>query len=306
MRVAAIDCGTNSIRLLVLESSADGVTKLARRTTIVRLGQGVDATGEFHPDALARTFAACDDYAAQLESLGSVDRLRFVATSAARDARNREDFFAGVEQRFGVRPDIISGTEEATLSFAGAAAGIRDAADPVLVIDIGGGSTELIRGTVAEPTPAIEAAQSLDIGAVRVRERFLLDDPPTPDQVAAARAHVNALLDASTVPLDGIRTWVGVAGTVTTMAGVDLALPAYDRTLVHHHTLDHDTIETISRRWLSSSVDQVSQEPSMHPQRAEIICAGGLILAEIARRLEVPLVVSESDILDGIAADLLA
>lgn len=306
MRVAAIDCGTNSIRLLVLDSSEGAVTQLARRTTMVRLGQGVDATGEFHPDALDRTFAACEAYAAVIADLGGVDRIRFAATSAARDARNREDFFAGVEQRLGVRPEVISGEEEASLSFAGASAGFADVADPVLVIDIGGGSTELIRGSVSQGQVSIEASQSLDIGAVRVRERFLHDDPPTDEQIAAARAHVNHLLDECTVPLEGIRTWVGVAGTVTTMAGVSLGLPAYDRSLVHHTTLDHATIATISERWLTSTVEQVRTEPSMHPQRAEIICAGGLILAEIAQRVQVPLVVSESDILDGIAAGLLA
>ncbi|WP_022909516.1 Ppx/GppA phosphatase family protein [Aestuariimicrobium kwangyangense] len=302
MRVGAIDCGTNSIRLLVLESDGGEVAELARRTTMVRLGQGVDATGEFHADALARTFAACEDYAAIISELGGVERLRFVATSAARDAHNRELFFAGVEQRLGVRPEIASGDEEARLSYTGAAAGIPDAVDPVLVIDIGGGSTELIRGSGGR----IEAGQSLDMGAVRLRERFLRDDPPTSAQIDEAGAYVNSLLDDCHVDLRGIRTWVGVAGTVTTMAGVHLGLPRYDRRLVHHSVLDRDTIDEVAERWLTSTVEQVRAEPSMHPQRAEIICAGGLILREISHRVGVSLVVSESDILDGIAASLLA
>ncbi|MGD8216139.1 Ppx/GppA phosphatase family protein [Aestuariimicrobium sp. Y1814] len=303
MRLAAIDCGTNSIRLLVVDARPDGrLEEEARRTTMVRLGQGVDATGEFHPDALARTFAACDDYAALIDEVGGVDRLRFVATSAARDAANSGVFFQGVHERFGVMPDIIAGAEEARLSFTGASAGIEDPDDPVLVIDIGGGSTELVRGSEGH----IEVAESLDIGAVRLRERLLHDDPPTAEQVAAAREQVGVLLDASEVPLDGVGTFIGVAGTITTMGAVTLGLPAYDRSQVHRAVITPEVVHETATDWLSRTIESLRTIPSMHPQRAEIICAGALILDEITARVQRPLVVSESDILDGIALDLLS
>ena len=303
MRVAAIDCGTNSIRLLVADGRPDGrVDEEARRTIMVRLGQGVDATGEFHPDALARTFAACDEYASIIDDLGGVDRIRFVATSAARDAANSGVFFQGVQDRFGVMPDIVAGAEEARLSFTGASAGLEGRDDPVLVIDIGGGSTELVLGTEG----LIRAAQSLDIGAVRLRERLLHGDPPTPSQIAESRAHVASLLDGATVPLDGIATFVGVAGTVTTMGAVALGLPAYDRNRVHHTVIAPEVVHATAADWLSRTVESLRTSPSMHPQRAEIICAGALILDEIMARVDRPLIVSESDILDGIALDLLS
>lgn len=302
MRIAAIDCGTNSIRLLVLDARPDGrLVEETRRTTMVRLGQGVDATGEFHPDALARTFAACDEYAAIIDQLGGVDRVRFVATSAARDAANSHVFFAGVNERFGVMPDIVAGEEEARLSFTGASAGLQDVEEPVLVIDIGGGSTELIRGSGGQ----IEASQSLDIGAVRLRERFLHDDPPTPEQVAEAREYVGTMLDDCDVPLTGVGSFVGVAGTVTTMGAVALGLAAYDRSAVHLSVLSPDDVHATAAEWLASSVESLRKIPSMHPQRAEIICAGALILDEIMARVDRRLVVSESDILDGIALDML-
>ena len=303
MRIAAIDCGTNSIRLLVADSRADGrLEEEARRTTMVRLGQGVDATGEFHPDALARTFAACDDYAAVIDQLGGVDRVRFVATSAARDAANSAVFFHGVHERFGIMPDIVAGAEEARLSFSGACAGLEGRDDPVLVIDIGGGSTELVRGSGR----TIEVAESLDMGAVRLRERLLHGDPPTPSQIAEARAHVGTLLDQCAVPLDGIGTFIGVAGTVTTMGAVTLGLPAYDRKQVHHTVMQPEVVHATAADWLSRPVESLRTIASMHPQRAEIICAGALILDEIMARVDRPLIVSESDILDGIALDLLS
>lgn len=302
-RVAAIDCGTNSIRLLVAEPGADRrPVEVLRRTTIVRLGQGVDATGEFHPDALARTFAACDDYAALIAETGGVQQVRFVATSAARDAANSEEFFAGVEQHFGVRPDVITGAEEARLSFTGAVAGLPQAPDPVLVMDIGGGSTELIRGTGGN----IEEAESLTMGAVRLRERFLHDDPPTAAQVAEACERVNHLLDHCRVPLEGIATFVGVAGTVTSMAAAELGLPVYERSKVHLSVLGVERVEDVADEWLSRSVASLREIPSMQPQRAEIISAGALILGEVMKRVRVPLTVSESDILDGIAMEMLA
>nr|WP_203568451.1 Ppx/GppA phosphatase family protein [Aestuariimicrobium ganziense] len=301
--VAAIDCGTNSIRLLIASQGPAGeLVEHTRITTMVRLGQGVDATGEFHPDALQRTFAACDAYAEAIREHGGVDAVRFVATSAARDARNRDEFAAGVRERLGVDPVVVDGEEEAHLSFTGAVTGVPTALDPVLVMDIGGGSTELIRGEQGR----IVAEQSLDMGAVRLRERFLTDDPPTPEQIEAARAYAHDLLDQCEVPLDGIGTFIGVAGTATTMAAVDLKLPTYERSLVHQHVIAQGLIDENAERWLASTVEQVRTEPAMHPQRAEIICAGGLILQAVAQRVGRAMVVSESDILDGIAMDLLA
>ena len=232
-RVAAIDCGTNSIRLLIAEAGPDGsLVELDRRTEIVRLGQGVDATGEFHPDALARTFAATDAYAALIRDAGVPSRrTRFVATSASRDARNREVFFAGIRDRLGVTPEVISGDTEAQLSFAGALSRVDPAAEPVLVIDIGGGSTELIVGSGAG---VVESAISLDIGSVRLTERFLrAAHPPEPADVAAAAAHVDALLDSTGIDFPAVGTWIGVAGTATTLAGVHLGLERYDRERVH-------------------------------------------------------------------------
>lgn len=301
MRVAAIDCGTNSLRLLVVDNTDGDSKELVRDTTIVRLGQGVDATGEFAPAALERTFAVLDRYAAVIEEF-RVQAVRLVATSAARDARNRAEFFAGVRSRLGIDAEVIAGDEEARLSFAGAASGVPDAATPLLVIDIGGGSTELIRGAGT----AIERAQSLDMGAVRLRERFLHSDPPTPEQIAAARTYVNELLDATSVPLAGIGTFVGVAGTVTSMAAVVLGLDVYDRSKVHRVELSIEQIDELTERWLGWTVDRIAAEPSMHPQRAEVISGGAIILQQLAHRVGRPLVVSECDILDGLIADLLA
>ncbi len=301
MRVAAIDCGTNSLRLLVAEERDGQLTELVRDTTIVRLGQGVDATGEFAADALERTFAVLDRYATVLAEF-RVDATRMVATSAARDARNRAEFFTGVRSRLGIDAEVIDGAQEARLSFAGASSGLPEATTPLLVIDIGGGSTELIRGHGT----TIEQAQSLDMGAVRLRERYLHDDPPTADQIAAARAYVDDLLDHTRVDLSGIGTFVGVAGTVTSMAAVVLQLEVYDRTRVHRTELELAQIDELAGRWLSWPIAQIAHEPSMHPQRAEVISGGALILQQLAHRVGRPLVVSERDILDGILADLVA
>lgn len=297
MRYAAVDCGTNSIRLLVSEQAADGsLVELDRRLEMVRLGQGVDATGAFHPDALARTFAATQEYARIIADLG-VDRVRFVATSAARDAENSEEFFAGIEERIGVRPEIISGDEEARLSFAGAVSGVPGLPEPVLVIDIGGGSTELILGRGTE----IEQAASVDVGSVRIRERFLHDDPPTVDQVLQAQRYVDDLLALSAVELSQAASWIGVAGTVTTLAGVYLELPAYDRERVHGCRIGvSDVIESCADI-IATPVEELRAIPSMHPKRADVIAAGALICARVAVQVGASeLVVSESDILDGL------
>lgn len=304
MRVAAIDCGTNSVRLLVAEAADEGrLVDLDRRLILTRLGQGVDATGRFHPDALARTLDAFAEYADVIAQLG-VGRVRLVATSAARDASNRDEFFAGARERLGVEAEIISGDEEARLSFTGALTALPDVAAPVLVIDIGGGSTELIVGS-GGATPHIDHGLSLDIGSVRVRERFLAGDPPTTEQVNAASAYIDSLLDGSGVDFVSIATWIGVGGTATSLSALNQRLPAYDRTKVHGSSMSRVELHTLTHDLLTSTVEQVKALPSMHPKRADVICAGALIAARIGARMPVDLTISESDILDGIALGLL-
>jgi exopolyphosphatase / guanosine-5'-triphosphate,3'-diphosphate pyrophosphatase len=304
-RVAAVDCGTNSIRLLVAEAGPDGgLVELDRRTEIVRLGQGVDATGEFHPDALERTFAATDAYAALIRDAGvPSSRIRFVATSASRDARNREVFFAGIRDRLGVTPEVITGDTEAQLSFAGALSRVQPPAEPVLVMDIGGGSTELIVGNAEG---VVQSAVSLDIGSVRLTERFLRTNPPASEAVEEAAAYVDGLLDGTGVDFPAIGTWIGVAGTATTLAGVHLQLERYDREQVHGAVIPVPDLHALFDRLASCTVAQIRALPSMHPGRADVVTAGTLIAVRIADRLPVAgLLVSESDILDGTALELL-
>ena len=299
-RVAAIDCGTNSIRLLIAELAPDGtLVDLDRRLHLTRLGQGVDATGDFHPDALARTLAGVADFAAEIAGLG-VDAVRLVATSAARDAGNRQAFFAGVRERLGVDAEIITGAEEARLSFRGAITALPHAAEPVLVMDIGGGSTELVLGAGGALRDA-----SLDIGSVRLRERFLHHDPPTAAEVAAATEHVDRLLDGSGIDLTSARTWIGVGGTATSLSALHQHLPVYDRTLVHGSVLTRAEVIALADALMASPIAQIRQLPTMHPRRADVICAGALIASRVARRSPVDLLVSESDILDGIARELI-
>lgn len=300
-RVAAIDCGTNSIRLLVAERGVDGsMVELDRRLELVRLGQGVDATGEFHPDALARTFAAVDRFAEVVRSFGA-ERVRFVATSAARDARNRQAFFDGIRSRLGVEAEVIPGTEEAALSFAGALSAVDVARQPVLVVDIGGGSTELVTGDASGRT---SHAVSLDIGSVRLRERLLHDDPPTPAQVRAARDHVGALLDGSGTDFR-VGTFIGVAGTATSLSAVHQGLSSYRRELVHRSRLGVDEVHELAERLLATPVADLVATTCLPQKRAEVICAGALVLDEVVQRAGVEMVVSESDILDALAQRLL-
>ena len=303
-RVAAIDCGTNSIRLLVADLDPEGGTtvELTRRMEIVRLGQGVDATGRLAPEALRRTFAACDDYAARIREFGA-ERIRFVATSATRDASNRDEFFEGVRARFGVEPEVITGDQEAALSFAGATRSVaEDPAGnptPYLVVDIGGGSTEFVLGA-----GSVEAARSVDIGCVRLTERHLTQDPPTLAQITAARRDVDAGIDlaAELVPLDQAKTLVGVAGSVTTVAAVALGLTEYDPARVHLSRISAETVRRVAGDLLASTREQRAANPVIHPGRVDVIGAGALILAQIVDRLGLSeVVVSEHDILDGIA-----
>jgi exopolyphosphatase / guanosine-5'-triphosphate,3'-diphosphate pyrophosphatase len=304
-RVAAIDCGTNSIRLLIAEpAGSDGLKDLERRLEIVRLGQGVDASGEFHPDALQRTFAAVDEYAKLIKDADvPAERIHFVATSATRDVKNRETFFAGIKERLGVLPDVISGEAEARLSFIGALSRVSPEGEPVLVMDIGGGSTELITGS---SNGDMQDAISLDIGSVRVTERFLEHNPVAADDLERAVAYVDGLLAHSGVDFGSIGSWIGVAGTATTLAGLYLELERYDPERVHGSRIPLPAIAELLHRLAAMTVEEIRALPSMHPGRADVITGGALVESRIAARLNVDnLIVSESDILDGIALELL-
>ncbi len=291
--VAAIDCGTNTIKLLI--GALPEVT--VRESQIVRLGQGVDRTGRLDEHALRRTFDAIDEYAALIEEHG-VERIRFCATSATRDAANSEVFSDGVFARLGVRPEVLSGAEEAALAFDGAVRNLAIApAHPVLVVDIGGGSTELVLGT-HEP----ESSVSMDIGSVRLHERHLHDDPPTAEQVAACVADIDAALDACPVSPEDAATVVGVAGTVTTIAAAALDLPAYEREAIDQQVIRVDAVHEVAERLVAMTLAERLALPYMHPGRADVIDAGALILSRVLRRTPLEtLVISESDILDGIA-----
>lgn len=302
-RVAAVDCGTNSIRLLIADVKDGQPTELLRRTEIVRLGQDVDRTGRLAPAALQRTFAMLTEYAHDIDRVGGVERVRMVATSATRDASNRAEFVAGVEAILGVRPDVVSGAEEADLSFAGAMSGLPPALPrPVLVVDIGGGSTELVLGTSAP-----DAAASLDIGSVRLTERHLHTDPPTPAEVAAADAHIEESLAAvaSTVELAAARSVVGLAGSVTTLGAIHRGLSAYDRSVVHLTRIPARDVQAMSARLLTATRSEREAMSVIHPGRVDVIAAGALILRHIVDRSGADaVVVSEHDILDGIAVSI--
>ncbi|MCL7430421.1 Ppx/GppA phosphatase family protein [Streptomyces sp. YS415] len=307
-RVAAIDCGTNSIRLLVADCDpATGeLVDLDRRMTIVRLGQGVDRTGRLAPEALERTFVACREYAAAIKEHGA-ERVRFVATSASRDAENREDFVRGVVGILGVEPEVISGDQEAEFSFTGATrelAGQDHLPKPYLVVDIGGGSTEFVVGE-----EHVRAARSVDIGCVRMTERHLVrdgvvSDPPCEEQIAAVRADIEAALDLAerTVPLREAHTLVGLAGSVTTVSAIAQELPAYDSAAIHHSRVSRDRVREITEWLLRSTHAERAAIPAMHPGRVDVIAAGALVLLAIMERIGAEeVVVSEHDILDGIA-----
>jgi len=304
-KVAAIDCGTNSIRLLIAEpDGSSGLKDLERRLEIVRLGQGVDATNEFHPDALRRTFGAVDEYAKLIKKADvEVEKVHFVATSAARDVKNRDAFFAGIQERLGVEPDVVSGGSEARLSFLGALSRVKPDGEPVLVMDIGGGSTELITGSAAGE---MQSGISLDIGSVRMTERFLRQNPVAADDLERAGAYVDDLLAHSDVDFASVASWIGVAGTATTLAGVYLELERYDRERVHGSRIPVPAIGALLHRLAGLTLEEIRGLPSMHPGRADVITGGALVARRIAAQLPVTdLIVSESDILDGIALQLL-
>jgi exopolyphosphatase / guanosine-5'-triphosphate,3'-diphosphate pyrophosphatase len=306
VRVAAIDCGTNSLRLLVADANpATGtLADVDRRMEIVRLGQGVDATGRLAPVALERTLRALRSYAAIVAAAGA-SAVRMVATSATRDAANAADFVAGVRGVLGVDPEVLSGDEEALLSFTGATTELAGgaAAPPYLVADIGGGSTEFVLG---DP-PAVSGAVSVDIGCVRMTERHLHGDPPAPAEVAAARADIGAALDvvAAKIAVGDARTLVGLAGSVTTVAALALGLDVYDAGRIHHARIGAGQVHEQTARLLAQRQAGRARLGVMHPGRVDVIGGGALVLDEIMTRFGfAEVLASEHDILDGIAWSL--
>ena len=305
-RVAAIDCGTNSIRLLVADppdpaaGPAGPLVELTRRLELVRLGQGVDRTGRLAPEAIERTRVALAGYAGAIAELGA-DRVRMCATSASRDAENADEFVAMVVATLGVAPEVVSGDEEARLSFAGAVRGLT-AQPPYLVVDIGGGSTEFV---VGEST--VDTAISVDIGCVRMTERHLPGDPPGAGQIAAARDDIAAAVDRALAAVGGrdATTLVGLAGSVTTVAAIALGLDTYRPDRIHHTRVSYDDVAKVTTELLGRSARQRMAYPVMHAGRADVIGAGALILRTIMERAGMSSVVaSEHDILDGIALSL--
>ena len=301
MRVAAIDCGTNSIRLLIADIDGNSLREVVRDMEIVRLGQGVDQTGQFHPDAIARTLSAVDKFAAEIAKRG-VEKIRFCATSATRDATNRHLFVDGVRERLGIEPEVISGDEEAALSFAGAIQDLDPSNGPFLVIDIGGGSTEFVFGT-----RSVEAARSVNIGCVRMSERHFANDPATAAQVELARTDIQAAIAqaAAEVPITQAKTLVAVAGTATTVAAAALDLSEYDRYAIHLARISATQVHEASAMFLTSNREQRLALGYMHPGRVDVIAAGALVLSEIMKATgATEFVASESDILDGMARSL--
>jgi exopolyphosphatase / guanosine-5'-triphosphate,3'-diphosphate pyrophosphatase len=309
-RVAAIDCGTNSIRLLIADFADGQVTDVHRAMRIVRLGQGVDATGRFAAEAIARTRAALTDYADLLRR-HEVARVRMVATSATRDAANRDDFFAMSAEVLGaVVPgavaEVITGDEEAELSFLGAVAELDSAAAPFVVVDLGGGSTEVVIGD-----RHAEAAYSADIGCVRLTERCLHSDPPTAEEVEAARGVVRERLGEAlrVVPVQGARTWVGVAGTFTTIAALAQKMTTYDADAIHLSRVSFADLLPVCEELISMTRQQRAALGPMHEGRVDVIGGGAIVVEELARELGAragidTLTVSEHDILDGVARAL--
>ena len=301
MRVAAIDCGTNSIRLLIADIDGNNFREIVRDMEIVRLGQGVDQTGQFHPDAIARTLAAVDKFAAEIAKRG-VEKIRFCATSATRDATNRHLFVDGVRERLGIELEVISGDEEAALSFAGAIKDLDPSNGPFLVVDIGGGSTEFVFGTAT-----VEAARSVNIGCVRMSERHFASDPATPDQIEAARTDIQAAIAqaAAVVPITKAKTLVAVAGTATTVAAAALELPEYDRYAIHLSRISAQQTHDAATMFATKTRQQRISLGYMHPGRVDVIAAGSLVLSEIMKATgATEFVASESDILDGMAFSL--
>ena len=300
--LAAIDCGTNSTRLLVNEGDGRRRRALDRQNTITRLGQGVDATGRLDPAAIDRTIATLRRYRSSIDEHGAT-AVRMTATSAARDASNSAAFFDAAEDAIGVRPELITGDEEGRLSFAGATAELDPAEGPFLVVDIGGGSTELIVGTTA-----VDAVRSIDIGCVRLTEKHLAGDPPAPEELSNAIAEATDELDEvlRAVPaMREARTVVGLAGTVTTVAAVELGLTRWDRDAIHHFRLTRAAAEDVFRTLATEPLADRVHNPGLEEARADVIVGGCCVLVALFRTLGLDeLLVSESDILDGLVFSL--
>lgn len=312
-RIAGIDCGTNSIRLLIADVGADGrLLDVVRQMRVVRLGEGVDATGRFAPEALQRTRDALVNYTELLVE-HSVSRVRMVATSATRDAANRQDFFDMTAQVLGAAvpgavAEVITGTEEAALSFRGAVGELDSADAPFVVVDLGGGSTEVVLG---DPAGGVSASYSADIGCVRLTERCLHTDPPTAGEIAAARGVVRELLGRAlqAVPVHDARTWVGVAGTMTTLAALARGLTRYDAQAIHLSRVGFDELTAVCDQLIGMTRAQRAALGPMHPGRVDVIGGGAIVVQELTRELAeraglAELVVSEHDILDGIALSI--
>jgi exopolyphosphatase/guanosine-5'-triphosphate,3'-diphosphate pyrophosphatase len=298
MRLAAVDIGTNSVRLLVAEVTADGsIRTLDRRMHITRLGRGVDASRRLAPEAIERTLTVLREYRQAITELG-VERVRATATSAARDATNRDEFFGPGSDALGAELELLAGEEEAALSFRGATQDL-DAPGPYLVVDIGGGSTEFVVGTT-EPTGLV----SVDIGCVRITEQFLHSDPPAPEELSQAVSVVrDHLADVGrTVPgIADVTTVIGLAGTVTTIAAIELGLPVYDPEQIHHFRLSREAVEDVFRTLATEPAEQRRHNPGLEAERVDVIVGGTIVLASVMRVFEVKeMLVSESDILDGL------
>ena len=314
-RLAGIDCGTNSIRLLIADLEGGRLRDVHRETRIVRLGQGVDATGQFAPDALARTRAALADYAALLRAHGA-ERVRMVATSAARDVSNRDVFFAMTGDELGaVLPgsiaEVITGAEEAELSFRGAVGELNSAGAPFVVVDLGGGSTEIVLGGDRLGGKKVVASYSADIGCVRLTERCLHSDPPTAEEIEAARQVVRERLEVAlgVVPVEGARTWIGLAGTMTTLSALAHNMTAYDAAAIHLSRVAGNDLLAVCERLIGMTRSQRAALPPMHEGRADVIGGGAIVVQELARELRAragidELIVSEHDILDGIVLSI--
>ncbi len=300
-RVAAIDCGTNSIRLLIADISGDNFREIYRTMEIVRLGQGVDKNKAFHPDALDRTLKATALFSEEIARRG-VERIRFCATSATRDASNRDLFINGVKSILGISPEVISGEEEASLSFYGATKELREVGAPYLVVDIGGGSTEFVFGN-----EKVESAKSQNIGCVRMSERHFTSVPPTKDEIARATADIDDAIKgaATSVPITEARTLIAVAGTATTVAAAALKLEEYDRYAIHMARISAEKTHAVSQMFLGMNRDEIAALGYMHPGRVDVIAAGSLVLSRIMSLTGAQeFVASESDILDGMARSL--
>jgi exopolyphosphatase / guanosine-5'-triphosphate,3'-diphosphate pyrophosphatase len=302
--IASVDLGTNSTRVLVARPTDGRLETLDRRNTITRLGQGVEASGRLAPEAVERTLSCLRDYREVLDRHG-VERLRVAATSASRDAANRDEFFDAVEALVGTRPELLSGDEEGRLSFRGATGELDPATGPFLVVDIGGGSTEFIVGT-----DRVDGVMSVDIGCVRLTEKFLHHDPPQPEELSACISLTDAYLDdvvREIAAAGEARTLVGLAGTVTTVAAVEIGLDTYDRDRIHHFHLTHEAAEDVFRTLATESRADRVHNPGLEEVRADVIVGGCCVLVALFRHFGFDeMIVSEADILDGLALALLS